>query len=175
MAYTSAQIVQAVPTGINSALVFLSSASPSAAATVSIDNVFSATYENYLIKYNLTCGGSLRWQLRVGGVTTVGTGYNTTYEYYLMTGTGNAIVVNTGLGHWSMQGASTLARGTVEVYQPFTASSTSATFENISETGEYFFQGGAQHTGSTSFDGLHFSLAAGTMTGTIRIYGRANS
>ena len=162
-------------TATASGLVYVGGASPSAAATTSIDNVFSATYENYLIKYNLTCGGALRMQLRVGGVTTVGTGYNTTYEYYLMTGTGNAIVVNTGLGHWAMQGAATVARGTVEIYQPFTASSTSATFENISETGEYFFQGGAQHTGVTSFDGLQFSLAAGTMTGTIRIYGRANS
>ena len=162
-------------TASSGALVFLSGASPSAAATVSIDNVFSATYENYLIKYNLTCSAQLYIRLRVGGVTTVGTGYNSTYEYSLTTSAANAIVVNGGIGFWAPQGAANVTRGTFNIYQPFTVVQTSATFENMAEGGEYYFNGGAQHTGATSFDGIHFLLSSGTMTGNIRIYGISNS
>ncbi len=158
-----------------SGLTYVGGAAPSAAATTSIDNVFSATYQNYLITYNLTTSSTMRVQLRVGGVTTVGTGYNSAYEYYLLTGAGNGIVVNGSVGYWAFQGASAIARGNVTLYQPFSTTTTSATFMNVSEDNQYSFSGGAAHTGVTSFDGIHFSLTSGTMTGNIRIYGIANS
>jgi len=156
------------------ALVYVGGGSPAAAATTSIDNVFNATYQNYLITYNLTTSSTMRIQLRVGGVTTVGSGYNSSYQYLLMTGAGNGIVVNGAVGYWAFQGASVIARGSFTLYQPFTTSTTSATFQNVSEDNQYTFAGGAAHTGSTSFDGLHFSLTSGTMTGDIRVYGISN-
>ena len=48
--YTSAQVVQAVPTGINSALVLISSTTiGSAVSSVTVSNAFSSTYDNYKI------------------------------------------------------------------------------------------------------------------------------
>ena len=160
-----------------SGLTYVGGASPSAAATVSIDNVFSATYENYLIKYNLTFSASsgTRIQLRVGGVTTVGTGYNSSFFYSLMTSAATGNVVTGAAAHWLPSQSGQVSRGTIEIYQPFTAVQTSITFEGITEDGTYNMSGGGQHTGVTSFDGLHFSLSTGTITGTIRIYGRSNS
>ena len=50
MAYTSSQIVQAVPTGINSALVLISSTTiGTTVSSVAISNAFSSTYDNYKI------------------------------------------------------------------------------------------------------------------------------
>jgi hypothetical protein len=48
MAYTSSQVVQAVPTGINSALVRIASGNLSGASTV-FSNAFSSAYDNYII------------------------------------------------------------------------------------------------------------------------------
>ena len=49
MAYTSSQVVQAVPTGINSALVLIAAASASATSSLTISNCFSATYNVYYV------------------------------------------------------------------------------------------------------------------------------
>jgi len=48
--YTSGQVVQAVPTGINSAFVYLGGTTGSASASINVDSVFSATYTNYLVQ-----------------------------------------------------------------------------------------------------------------------------
>ena len=51
--YTSGQVVQAVPTGINSALVFITGATFSAVTSVSLPtSTFSSTYQNYLVIFN---------------------------------------------------------------------------------------------------------------------------
>lgn len=67
MPYTSSQVVQAVPTGINSALVFISSTAVTG-AQVNITNCFSATYESYLIiGRNITGpGDSYAFDFRLG-------------------------------------------------------------------------------------------------------------
>ena len=49
MAYTSSQVVQAVPTGINSALVFIASGSFSAVSQGTVTGCFSSTYDNYKV------------------------------------------------------------------------------------------------------------------------------
>jgi hypothetical protein len=71
MAYTSSQVVQAVPTGINSGLVFIAKTTLSG-ATTTFTNVFSASYDNYLIvgsSINSSVGGNLNMKL---GSTTSG-------------------------------------------------------------------------------------------------------
>ena len=71
MAYTSSQVVQAVPTGINSALVRVGGGTLSGTSTV-FSNVFSATYDNYLITINnfsLASGGGSAVNMRIGGET----------------------------------------------------------------------------------------------------------
>jgi hypothetical protein len=67
MAYTSSQVVQAVPTGINSALVFIDSTDVTG-SQVNIINCFSSTYESYLIiGRNITGpGDSSAFDFRLG-------------------------------------------------------------------------------------------------------------
>jgi hypothetical protein len=51
--YTSGQVVQAVPTGINSALVLIKTQTiGTTVSSVEVTGAFSATYENYLITVN---------------------------------------------------------------------------------------------------------------------------
>ena len=80
MAYTSSQVVQAVPTGINSALVFITSAQVTASTSSDHTGVFSSTYNNYLlIIENLTTsadGYALRLQYGTGSADTANTYIN---------------------------------------------------------------------------------------------------
>ena len=53
--YTSGQIVQAVPTGINSAFVYLAGASFTAQSTVGMPaGTFTSTYKNYQVELVVT-------------------------------------------------------------------------------------------------------------------------
>ena len=80
MAYTSSQVVQAVPTGINSALVFISSTNVTG-SQVNITGCFSSTYESYLIiGRNITgAGDSNAFDFRLGVSGTP----NTASDYYV--------------------------------------------------------------------------------------------
>jgi hypothetical protein len=88
MAYTSSQVVQAVPTGINSALVFISSGTVSAGVTVSILNAFSTTYDFYTMRFSnlqtTTDNTQFNMQLGSSGVADTGANYNT--DGYLQAG-----------------------------------------------------------------------------------------
>ena len=69
MAYTSSQIVQAVPTGINSGFVFINGASFSSVTTITFANdTFTSTYDFYKVLFFIpksTAGAStLSLQLR---------------------------------------------------------------------------------------------------------------
>jgi hypothetical protein len=64
MAYTSSQVVQAVPTGINSALVRIGGGTLSGTSTV-FTSVFSATYNNYLVTFNSVAVDSSTPYLRI--------------------------------------------------------------------------------------------------------------
>ena len=78
MAYTSSQVVQAVPTGINSALVLISSGTATGAATLSFTNVFSSTYDTYKIifrKYASVNNNEMYMQLGTSGTADTGGNY----------------------------------------------------------------------------------------------------
>lgn len=78
MAYTSSQVVQAVPTGINSALVLVTSGTITTSSQANITNCFSATYSNYhLVVNNLTfSANSLYCYVRFGTSGTPDTASN---------------------------------------------------------------------------------------------------
>jgi hypothetical protein len=78
MAYTSSQVVQAVPTGINSALVFITSGSFSAVSQGTVTACFSSTYENYRVILNCTTWGGDNY-LIFGAGGTISTASNTDY------------------------------------------------------------------------------------------------
>ena len=178
--YTSAQVVQAVPTGINSALVLISSTTIGTAVTsVALTNIFSATYENYrIILSGGTASATSDGSFILGATTT---GYYQAFIYngyvspYTVFGTGATNTANSGtVFAYSTNGIN----GVLDIFSPFSTARTAFHHyaATLATTGNRWSGGGFQDS-ATSFTGMTFSTQSGhTLTGgTIKVYGYTNS
>ena len=173
----------ATPAVSASGLTFITSASPSAVSTISIDNCFTSTYRNYLIVTNLECTASggvyLNARLRAGGAD------NTSSNYKW-----NAIIMDSssatvGGDNRSSTTSFTIARSretgetvtTTYLYSPQASVETTFTTNaaSLSSTDSDWFSGGGSMTVTTAYDGLTLFVGGGNFTGTIRVYGVSNS
>jgi hypothetical protein len=168
----------ATVTGAPQGLVHVATESFSAVSSVSLNNVFTSAYDNYLVLIYFTAsgqtGGTLR--MRASGTDDTGTNYqwqenevqSTAYTGTRSTG---ATSMNTG-GTGSDPGSHT----TLEIFSPFLAQRTgfkSQTYLTIS--GAWMRVAFGQMTNTTSFDGFTLAPGSGTISGTVRVYGYQNS
>jgi hypothetical protein len=161
-----------LPTG---ALTLIATASPSAVSSQSFDDVFSATYQNYVIYTALTYTNAIsaHFRMRVGGVDAS----SGVYSNQLLQATSTTVSANRSVSATTGTLTGTTAGDPIfkvlDVSNPFAAANT-----QISITG--FYDGpiidirAAQHNAATSYDGITFIASAGTFTGDIRIYGVQN-
>jgi hypothetical protein len=163
-------------------LVLLNSTTFSGVTTLSIDNVFSATYTNYRLVFQGThssTGTSLRLRLRVGGAD------NTSSNYVFGNGASNSAAsfanINSSTGTTSFYVGelnSVIQSGTCEIFNPFAAFRT-AYFENFvginSVDAAAATMGGGCMTVATSYTGFTLFPAANNMTGNVQVYGYKNS
>ena len=150
-------------------------ASASAAATITLDNVFNTTYENYKIEFNLT--GStpalVRIRLRDGSGDSTGTNYRFSSQQIVggswanldNSTTENAFTVGFNGGIRSS--------GTINLYCPNVAVLTS--YNAASSYEQYGTYGGGTLNVSTQWTGLKIFATSGTITGNVRVYGMRNS
>jgi hypothetical protein len=159
-----------------SGLVHISTNTFSAVSTVSINNCFSALYENY--KIIIIADGSasvdLTFRMRVGGVDNSAASYNTQVARF--DDTASTFARATG-GTSGVLGPlqTSVHIGNLELFRPFSAASTFGTyvagFGNATPRLEIRH---TNHTVSTSFDGITFFPASGNISGSIRVYGYKN-
>ena len=175
--YTSGQVVQAVPTGINSALVCVQAETAfTTASTVSADNVFTSSYTNYrmIVRFQGTTGSDLLMQFRAGGVDTA-TNYN--YQSFTSNSTTNTGAVASSQTTIPVAQNSTgvISLVTLEISGPQLAAPTFTQSLNTRHATAYTGPNIAMFLGnqsaSTQFDGFKFSGTSGTFTGTYTIYG----
>jgi hypothetical protein len=175
--YLSGQVVQAVPTGIQSALVLIKSQTiGSAVSSVTVSDVFSSTYDNYRI-------------IVTGGVSSVSPenlfmtlGATATGYYWARTGRSFADSDNGGGAanqvSWRAGGASSTTLGmNADLFQPFLSDQTWFSSTNIyaTTTGSIFNSSGYLDN-TTSYTAFTLTAGSGTLTGgTIRVYGYTNS
>ena len=177
--YTSAQVVQAVPTGINSALVCVKAETAfSAVSSITADNIFTSSYTNYLIQFIYTSSGygATTLKLRASASAT-----STNYNYLRLLYT-NASVAATS---YDSQTSYFFADGnngfisntTCELFAPQLAQVTrlkvSNSFGNGSNAGGSIYVGNydGNQSDSTQFDGFELNIASGTFTGRYAVYG----
>jgi len=182
--FTSAGVSVFQANGVTAAaggLVLTGSADPSAVASSSINNCFSATYQNYLIAVNLdtSAAATITMRMRVGGVDSTTSNSNTSYRYSQLTAV-SVLDVNSNAASSIALNSSAAARsffGQINIQRPFEAQPTSGQFFSCGEapTPDYYFTGGFVKTAATSFDGFTITPSAGTITGKIRVYGLALS
>jgi len=146
------------------------------ATTVTINGVFSATYEDYLVVSKLSfTGGDATLQLTTGG-----TPATTDYNYSMMQAYAGAGVTTArtaaaaNIVFISNQNG-VYGSCTADVFAPFLSQPTLFQINNLRNDGNYATPANylwfGNHNVSTSYDGFRIT-GGGNLTGTISVYGR---
>jgi len=145
----------------------------SGVSSINVDNVFSATYTNYLLNviYDGSGTADLTMRMRVGGVDTS----TSTYNRQGIDANGATLTsFRTTSSSFTIGASSTNGPSTSQVnfFMPFVVDQTTIQVYNFrSVSNGYIFFEAAQQTGATSFDGFSLISASGTITGTYSVYG----
>ena len=177
--YTSGQVVQAVPTGINSALVLIKTETiGTTVSSVTVSGVFSSTYDNYLVTVNGGVASTTNFGRLTLGATA--TGYYKTLIYMNY----NSNTVN-GQGlqnqsYWDdmITGTTDNLNGAFYLFSPNLAKTTHfASFAAPAlTTGQVTNSNIGYLNNSTQYTAFTLTVGTGTWTGgTIRVYGYTNS
>jgi hypothetical protein len=148
----------------------------SGASSVSLNDVFSTTYDNYklVIKLVATLDSRLDFRMRVSGAD------NSTSNYYKQSNISKDVAV---AGAESLAQDKFIGYGTntsttpilCDVFSPFIAEATAFLgwnhkVETLASTHENNFSSGI-HNVASSFTGISLIAASGTISGTISVYG----
>jgi hypothetical protein len=167
-----------------SGLTLVATASPSAVSSISVNNCFSATYQNYLILVNITAivgsNNAFTMRLRASGTDST-TGY---YWQQILAMSGNttpSASSSLNTSSWNvgeLDSTATVFSSHTNVFNPFAADKTFIDLVNQSQlsTGRYDSKlNTGYNSAATSYDGFTLITAGTSFTGTIRVYGFANS
>ena len=164
------------------ALTFINGATFSAVASFSLAaNTFTATYDNYLVRFQLTnasAASAVTLKLRAGGTDTSTSYYSAQYrlDYQLtVTSLGENATTSWGLGSINVGGTNQqIFQYDLNIKQPFqtkhTMVNSAGSLGNIVSS-----VGLLAKVDTTSYDSLTFACDSGTITGNYRVYGYANS
>ena len=166
----------AAPAAAGGGLDFISTTSFSAVSSQSVNDVFSATYDNYVIKLNnCTAAGDLfvHMRMRVGGVDT-----STNYRYQNVQADNTTVTASrsTSATHFSNIGYVQTAFNndfTFSLTNPFNTKPTSG-FSNLTTgaSGNIEFNStGYGLNDSTSYTGFTLITSTSNMTGSVSVYG----
>lgn len=155
----------------------------SAATTVSLNGVFTSTYDNYRIAFNFpsrTVSTSISIRLRQLGVDVTSSNYDFVRNY--ATGTTNTVdssSSSTGVPLDKTVSATQVTNGVLDLFGPALGSTpTTGNVQSmiLSSSAGSVCQIGIINEGTTPSDGITFYLSGGTGTfnGTVRVYGYNN-
>jgi len=146
----------------------------SAVASVTVSNVFSATYDNYKIIVSGGAASTAGFGQMTLGATGSGYYYGTNLVTYA--GVGSVAALANGaywyVGQFEVAGFGSI----IDVMKPFLSDETSVTFQGggVLTTGQHFVGSGYLNN-TTSYTAFTITHSGGTMTGgTIRVYGYKN-
>lgn len=165
----------------NNGLVFITKSTFSAQSSVSIDNCFSATYTHYLVKRNLSGSDpdfNIGLRLRVSGVDASGTDYRRQTLNASSTTVQGARL--TGQNRWGAIGpleATSFGYQETWISNPFeTVRTTAWTDASYDTDGNIELQTIVYaHDLTTSYSGFTVLPGAGTITGSVSVWGLVKS
>ena len=161
----------------------------SGVASQSFNSVFTSTYANYLITYNIVAADSAAARGVYLRYRASGTDTTTTYAGNMggwnIEGTGqsyNEVVASTTFTQLGWSSSTTEINrllGQATIYNPNVASQYTALIGSAISEKQGAYKGGYQtysmQTATTQFDGFTLYASAGNIGGTVRIYGMRNS
>jgi len=171
------------PVGVAPALIHIATATPTAVQSISINDCFSATYQNYLVLANFTASvgtnGSLTMRLRSSGVDAT-----TNYNYVQINSASDGTLTSTGylsqtsFAFGQIDPTYNVLSSQLNVFNPFATDKTLAigNYQVRLSTGRFDQRITSQyHSDATSYDGFTIITSGTSVTGIIRVYGYANS
>jgi hypothetical protein len=180
--YTGATFADVYPAAASTqGLTLINTTSFSAVASQSVNDVFSATYDNYIIVCSLisTADVTVSWRLRVSGAD------NSTSNYFshrqqsassLTTYDAVANAAGSSFQFTSSAGINSNKGVQIMVYKPFATDYTlfNGTHNYSSASGAGQYSGGIIHGGfaaTTSFTGFSIIPSSGNITGSVSVFG----
>jgi len=150
-------------------------------SSVALNGVFTSAYDNYRILFRPTVASTtqnITARLRVGGVDASGAGTYRETAIYNNTSTTVASATGTAtLWYFNQQTSATYQEQTLyiaDLFGPAIAATTIGMTQEMNTTTTPLYQvylTSLLHTVSTAYDGLNLIASAGTMGGTISVYG----
>ena len=155
-------------------LVLIDEESFSAVSSMSLNNVFTATYENYRIIHSLTVSTSTETKIRLrSSGTDTTSGYVSQRLFAYATNVGYSTIATDCF--WIGNSAIAEKEAAItDVYLPNKTEHTIATIHHVgpnSTTVTMQNLCGGRLRNTTSYDGFTLYVGAGTMTGNVRVYG----
>jgi hypothetical protein len=161
--------------------VLLSSTSFSAVSSQAVTSVFSSTYRNYRILFDITnntADASIYMKLRSGATDSSVSYYYQGAQFTEASALSYITGSNQTTGFYinEVDSASSVhyQNTSMDIYRPFEAVFTSMNYQGPGQsTGGTFFarMGGGNHLQSVSYDGINIIASAGNITGAIQVYG----
>jgi len=166
-----------------SGLTFISKTSWSAAASVTVDGVFTSTYQNYLIIINDWVGSAYnvipQMQLRYGSSTSGSVIYGSSYGCPY---TGSPLIFQTttaaaAFDFWRYigDGSGSFIHCNIERVGTGSAQKSLITGHGLTDAGSEQFKFGGIWTDSQAYTGFVLKTSSGTSTGNVSIYGYAKA
>jgi len=164
-------------TASSGALTYVGGATFSASSAVNVNDVFSSTYNNYVVYtyYTSTASTDIDYRLRVSGAD------NTTSNYTTQRTNINGSTVTTNrftVAQWTnYTSTSTGNYVKLEIFAPFQSQITGAQMSLTGNVGTAIEGTTSFHSFNltTSFTGFSIVPSSGTITGLVKVYGLANS
>ena len=154
----------------NSGLVYVTTKTFSATATLTCSSVFTSTYDNYVavVALSPTPGGSIVQTTMLSGTTPATTNY-VSYEAGNIWAGSADVTASPSTAYWFGLRSANYIFATMSIWQPSTTNYTSFSSEGIDDTQSWEARG--VHKTATAYDGIQFYNASGNMSGTITFYG----
>jgi hypothetical protein len=161
---------------------FITEVAFTTASAVNLNNVFTSAYQNYLVLLNISSVSTtalMTARMRVGGVdASSGAYFRAGIQTYSSVNNVDAVRSQGGTSLILLDSIGSVeAAGTIEVFSPNQARPTVLTHHFQGSTGGNYTMniGSTNHAVSTAYDGMSIIPAAGTITGTVRVYGMRNN
>ena len=152
-------------------LTLIDEESFSAVSSVSLNNVFSPTYQNYKILINLagSTDSNIVLKMRLSG-----TDATTNYQWQVLNVSSTSVtaVRVTAQSTYAVSDTSTQKSShDIDMFSPAQSSATNIHVLSNGRTNPTLYTNVGQHTTATAYDGFTLAVISGTITGTIRVYG----
>jgi hypothetical protein len=164
--------------GTTAGLTLVATGTVAAAASVTVNTCFTSTYDEYLLVVDVTGStlAQLYIQMRNAGSTITAANYQWWRMAYGNGGaTDNVNTVGTTSWQFGFVNSVTPSVANINLYDPLTSRIANhnaySTTVNGTDTAMNIICTGFRYTSAQAFDSFVMSVSAGTMTGTVRVYG----